>query len=174
MLRKILAVVLGVVAGSVFNMAIVTLSNAVYPLPAGLDPNDFEAFKAHVETHGLPTGALIMVLVAHAGGSFVSGFVCGLIAARSWYAAAVGWTVMDLWWPRHAADAAGPHLVCRGRYHSVRTSCAVGSQAGRRVEKRTLASHRSIVTVKDTTHGSSGRVIVTVLLPFSLPVVRTT
>ena len=89
MIRKILAVVLGIVAGSVFNMAVVTLSQAVYPLPEGLDPHDFEAFKAHVEANGLPTGALIMVLVAHAGGSFVSGFVCGLIASRSWYIAAV-------------------------------------------------------------------------------------
>ena len=89
MIRKILAVVLGIVAGSVFNMAVVTLSQAVYPLPEGLDPHDFEAFKAHVEANGLPTGALIMVLVAHAGGSFVSGFVWGLIASRSWYIAAV-------------------------------------------------------------------------------------
>jgi hypothetical protein len=89
MIRKILAVVMGIVAGGVFNMAMVTASHAVYPLPEGLDPNDFEAFKAHVEANGMPTGALIMVLVAHAGGSFVSGFVCGLIARRSWYVAAV-------------------------------------------------------------------------------------
>jgi hypothetical protein len=90
MIRKILAVVLGFVAGSAFNMAMVTASSAVYPLPEGIDPNDFDAFKAHVEAHGLATGALLMVLVAHAGGSLVSGFVCGLIAMRSWYAAAIG------------------------------------------------------------------------------------
>jgi hypothetical protein len=90
MIRKILAVVIGSVAGSAFNMAIVTLSHVVFPLPEGIDPNDFEAFKAHVQTNGMPTGALIMVLIAHAGGSFVSGFVCGLIAMRSWYVAAIG------------------------------------------------------------------------------------
>jgi len=45
-------------------------------------------FKAHVEAYGLPTGALIVALMAHAGGSFVSGFVCGVIAMRSWYVAA--------------------------------------------------------------------------------------
>jgi hypothetical protein len=89
MIRKILAVLMGIVAGGVFNMAIVTLSHAVYPLPEGLDPNDFDAFRAHVEANGMPTGALIMVLVAHAGGSFISGFVCGLIALRPWYVAAV-------------------------------------------------------------------------------------
>lgn len=90
MTRKILAVVLGFVAGSAFNMMMVMASSAVYPLPAGIDPNDFDAVKAHVTAHGWPTGALIMVLVAHAGGSFVSGFVCGLIAMRPWYAAAIG------------------------------------------------------------------------------------
>ena len=90
MIRKIMAVVIGIVAGGVFNMAMVTASHAVYPLPDGIDPNDFEALKAHVEVHGMPTGALIMVLVAHAGGSLVSGFVCGLIAMRSWCVAAIG------------------------------------------------------------------------------------
>jgi hypothetical protein len=94
MIRKILAVVIGLVAGGAFNMAMVTASQAVYPLPEGIDPNDFEAFKAHVEAHGMPTGALIMVLVAHAGGSLVSGLVCGLIAMRSWYVAAIGMGIL--------------------------------------------------------------------------------
>lgn len=95
MIRKTLAVLTGIVAGGVFNMAVVTLSHAVYPLPERLDPNDFDAFRAHVEANGIPTGAMIMVLVAHAGGSFVSGLVCGLIVWRSWYAAAV---VIGLLW----------------------------------------------------------------------------
>lgn len=90
MVRKIAAVVVGIIAGGVFNMAMVSASHMLYPLPEGTDPNDFEAFKAYVETHGLPTGALTMVLLAHAGGSFVSGLVCGLIAARSWTSAGIG------------------------------------------------------------------------------------
>ena len=88
MMRKILAFLLGGFAGGVFNMALVSVSHAVYPLPEGVDPNDFEVFRAYVEAHGLPTGALLMVLAAHAGGSFVSGCVCGLIAKRPWYLAA--------------------------------------------------------------------------------------
>ncbi|MEK6246714.1 MAG: hypothetical protein N2C12_00960 [Planctomycetales bacterium] len=88
MVRKILAVLLGILIGGVFNMAMVTVSNTIYPLPAGIDPNDFEAFTAYVEANGLPSGALLIVLVAHAGGSFVSGFACGLIARRTWYVAA--------------------------------------------------------------------------------------
>lgn len=88
MLRKILAIVLGMVIGSVVNMMFVQLSNSVYPLPEGVDPNDFEAFKAYVEAHGLPTGVLLIVLIAHAGGSFASGFVCGAIVKKPWYFAA--------------------------------------------------------------------------------------
>jgi hypothetical protein len=95
MIRKILAIVLGVISGGVFNMALVSVSHRIYPLPKGLDPNDFEAFRAHVEANGLPTGALVIVLLAHAGGSFVSGFVCGLIAARPWYLAA---TILGILW----------------------------------------------------------------------------
>ncbi len=95
MIRKILAILVGAIAGGVVNMALVTLSNVVYPLPEGIDPNDFEAFRAHVEAHGLATGALLIVLAAHSGGSFVSGFVCGLIAMRPWYLAAI---VLGLLW----------------------------------------------------------------------------
>ena len=64
MIRKILAFLLGGIAGGVFNMALVTVSHAVYPLPEGLDPNDFEELRAHVEANGMPTGAMIIVLVA--------------------------------------------------------------------------------------------------------------
>ena len=88
MIRRILAVVLGIVAGSLFNLAMVNISHAVYPLPEAVDPNDFDSFRAYVEANGLPTGAMILVLVAHAGGSFVSGFICGLVARRTWYLAA--------------------------------------------------------------------------------------
>jgi hypothetical protein len=88
MIRKIVAVVLGLIAGSVFNMALVRLSHAVYPLPEGIDPNDIEVFRDYVKTHGLPTGSWMIVLAAHAGGSLVSGLVCGVIAKRSWYLAA--------------------------------------------------------------------------------------
>jgi len=37
MIRKIVAVLIGVVAGSAFNMAMVSVSHAMYPLPEGID-----------------------------------------------------------------------------------------------------------------------------------------
>lgn len=56
MIRKILAIVTGIVLGGGFNLAMVMASHAVYPLPEGVDPNDFSAFRTHVIAHGLPTG----------------------------------------------------------------------------------------------------------------------
>lgn len=94
MKRKILAVLLGGIAGSIVNMALVFVSQAVYPLPDGIDANDFEALKAYVKANGLPTGALVIVLAAHSGGSFVSGLVCGWIA-RSWY---LGGMILGILW----------------------------------------------------------------------------
>lgn len=95
MIRKLVAFLLGGFAGGAFNMATVTLSHVMYPLPQGIDPNDFEAFKNYVAANGLPTGALVIVLLAHAGGSFVSGLVCGLIAKQSWY---VGAGILGVLW----------------------------------------------------------------------------
>jgi hypothetical protein len=90
MARNILAVVIGLFVGGAFNMALIEVSHSLYPLPEGLDPNDSEAFRAHLEANPMPIGALLVVLAAHAGGSLVSGFACGMIAMRSWYRAAMG------------------------------------------------------------------------------------
>ena len=69
MMRLSIAVVLAMIAGSIANMALITVSNSLYPLPDGINPQtDFEAFKTHVEANGLATGALLIVLAAHAGG----------------------------------------------------------------------------------------------------------
>ena len=77
MIRKVLAVLLGAIVGGAFNMALVAVSNAVYPLPSGVDPSDFEAFRAHVEANGLPAGALLIVLAAHAGAASSAGLSAG-------------------------------------------------------------------------------------------------
>jgi len=95
MLGKIVAVVLGVVAGSVVNMMLVSVSQMAYPLPDAIDPNDLEALKAYVEANGMAAGALLIVLLAHSGGSLVSGVVCGVIAQRAWY---LGATILGVIW----------------------------------------------------------------------------
>ena len=90
MARKITAVVVGFIAGNLFNAAFIIASILVFPLPDGVSPFTApEKFQEHVAENGLPTGALIFVLIAHAGGSFVSGLVCGLVAMRAWYVPAL-------------------------------------------------------------------------------------
>ncbi len=79
--RNILAVIAGLLVGSVVNMGLIMLSWAIYPLPEGTTPNDPEAFAAYVKS--LPAAALLIVLAAHAGGAFVGGFVASLIAKHS-------------------------------------------------------------------------------------------
>ena len=81
MARKFFAVVVGIVAGSVFNMALIMVSVAIYA-PEGLDFEDPDAMRAYVL--GLPVTALLIVLAAHGGGSFVGGAVCALVARQKW------------------------------------------------------------------------------------------
>lgn len=97
MARKITAIVVGIIAGMIFNMSFVLISQASYPLPEDIDPNDLEAQGEYRKENGWPMGALVLVLIAHAGGSLASGVVCGLIAMRNWTAAGLGlgifWTM---------------------------------------------------------------------------------
>ena len=82
MVRNIVAVIVGLIAGSAFNMAIIMVSWMLYPPPAGVDlMKDPEAMKAYVATLSLP--AILIVLVAHAGGALVGGLVASAIARRS-------------------------------------------------------------------------------------------
>ena len=94
MWRRIFAVVAGVIGGGIFNMLLVNASHILFPLPADVDPNDLESLKAYVTENGLPTGALVMILLAHSGGSFFSGFIGGLIVRRTWILAAIGFGIL--------------------------------------------------------------------------------
>lgn len=81
MIRCVLAVLGGVVAGSAFNMAVVMLSWAIYPPPEGANMSDPATMSAYVQS--LPLPAFLLILVAHAGGALVGGLVAALIARRS-------------------------------------------------------------------------------------------
>lgn len=81
MARCIVGVIGGAIAGSVFNMAVILLSWAVYPPPAGANLSDPATMSAHVQS--LPLPAFLIILVAHAGGALVGGLVAALIARRA-------------------------------------------------------------------------------------------
>jgi len=86
MSRNILAVVLALLAGALGVFLVESLSAFIYPPPADLDVADKEALAGFVEK--LPTGALVLILVAHALGSLAGGVVCALVARRVWYGGA--------------------------------------------------------------------------------------
>jgi hypothetical protein len=79
-IRSILSVIVGVLAGVVTIFLLELAGRQFYPPPAGLDPTDAEAFKAAVAA--APVGMLLSVLVAWAGGAFVGGGVAALLSER--------------------------------------------------------------------------------------------
>jgi hypothetical protein len=73
MLKKVLAVVAGLVAAIVIFMAFEHLKEHLYPLPHGIDRADHRAMSAYEES--LPTTALVLML----GGWVIGSFVCGVL-----------------------------------------------------------------------------------------------
>ena len=92
--RSILAIVVGVVIAPLTIMAVHQLSYLMYPLPAGFDPNNQEAWEALIRT--LPLGALVLVVVAWESGAVVGGALAAWIAGRAycWHAAIIGCWVL--------------------------------------------------------------------------------
>ena len=77
-MRNVFAVIVGLVIGMVANMALIMLNAVFYPMPEGMDMNDYEQLNAHIAT--LPTLAFILPLLAHLSQAFVGG----------WFAARLG------------------------------------------------------------------------------------
>jgi len=81
MIRNICAVLVGLVAGMVFNMLIVMLSTVLYPMPEGVGFNDREGLAAYIET--LPVTAFLIVMLAHLGQAFVGGWIAAIISRNA-------------------------------------------------------------------------------------------
>ena len=80
MIRSILTVVVGILAGSFAMFALEWVGHQLVPPPAALDLSNMEALKAYVAT--APPKVFIALLAAWAGGGFAGGFVAALLAAR--------------------------------------------------------------------------------------------
>ncbi len=78
-LRNVLAVLAGLIVGSIVNGGIITLSGYVLPPPVGVNPNDLESIKANIHLYG-PLHFLFP-FVAHALGTLVGALVAAKIAA---------------------------------------------------------------------------------------------
>lgn len=78
-LRNSVAVVVGVVLGSVVNMALVAVGPSVFPLPAGVDAADPKSLAAGA--HLLEPEHFVFPFLAHAAGTLVGAFVAHAIGA---------------------------------------------------------------------------------------------
>jgi hypothetical protein len=79
LLRNVLAVVAGIVIGGVVNMALITLSPSLIPLPAGVDATSAEGLSKAM--HLLEPRHFIMPFLAHALGTLAGALAAYLIAA---------------------------------------------------------------------------------------------
>ena len=80
MIRNVLAVLAGLAAGMVTNMALIMLNAYVlFPMPEGIDMNDPVQMNAYIAP--LPATAFILVLAAHLGQSFVGGWTAARLGA---------------------------------------------------------------------------------------------
>lgn len=78
-LKNVLAVVAGVVIGSIVNMGIIMISGSIIPPPEGGDITTMEGLKATM--HLFEPKNFIFPFLAHALGTLVGAFVATKIAA---------------------------------------------------------------------------------------------
>lgn len=78
MLRKILAVIVGIISGGLSVGIVQTIGHYFYPMPKGMKSDDMEAMKNYVET--APFMALFFVIISYSVAALVSGFVSTKIA----------------------------------------------------------------------------------------------
>ena len=88
--RNILAVIAGLVAGSLVNIALITLSPSLVPPPAGVDVTNAESLAAGI--HLFEPKHFLMPFLAHALGTLVGALVAYLVAAtyKARFAYAIG------------------------------------------------------------------------------------
>jgi len=81
MLRAITTTIIGVILGMMGMMAMHYLSMVFYPLPEGVTMEDAEALNKYMEI--APLGAMILVIVSHAMGSFIGALSATLLSQVS-------------------------------------------------------------------------------------------
>lgn len=92
MLKRLLGVILGLVAGAIIVALIEGLGHALWPPPAGTNLRDPEQLKALIPT--LPIGALLSVVAAWALGSFGGGWMAATISRDARMALVVAFVLL--------------------------------------------------------------------------------
>jgi len=80
-IRNTIAVVIGLVAGSLLNMSIILISGSIIPPPAGADLTTTEGLKAAMAL--MEPRHFIMPFLAHALGTFVGAFIAAKLATTN-------------------------------------------------------------------------------------------
>lgn len=88
MLRSVLGVVAGIIAGSIIVFVVESLGHGLFPTPIAIDKTDPEQMKRLVAV--TPLGAKLFVVFGWFAGAFGGG-IAALIVARRW--APVAWVV---------------------------------------------------------------------------------
>jgi hypothetical protein len=78
-IRNILAVIIGLVVGSGFNGAIISVGGNIIPPPAGFDTSTMEGLQAAMEIFELQH--FLFPFLAHAIGTFAGALVAGIVAS---------------------------------------------------------------------------------------------
>ncbi|MFD0962695.1 hypothetical protein [Pseudofulvibacter geojedonensis] len=79
--KNILAVIVGIVIGGMFNMGLIMISGSIIPPPGGVDPSNMESLKANI--HLFEAKHFIFPFIAHALGTLVGAFLTTKIAATN-------------------------------------------------------------------------------------------
>ena len=76
--RNILALLVGIVAGSCFNMGVLEIGSKLIPAPEGVDIGNFESIKTQI--HLYQPNQFLFPFLAHALGTFTGVWVFMLLA----------------------------------------------------------------------------------------------
>jgi len=80
LIRSVLSVLAGLIAGYVLITVFEIAGTMVYPLPPGVDPANMEALRAMVDQ--IPAGAFVFIIAGWGVGTFAGAWLAGRIATR--------------------------------------------------------------------------------------------
>ncbi len=78
MIRKYLSIFVGIVSGVIVLFLIELIGHLIFRPPNNIDYTDIEALKQH--TKNAPVFIFIMLIIAYSIGSFIGGFIAGLLS----------------------------------------------------------------------------------------------
>jgi hypothetical protein len=81
MLRNVLAVIAGLIAGSIVNMGLVMLGSSLVSPPAGVDMTNMESIKA--SAHLFEAKHFLFPFLGHAAGTLVGALTASLVGVSS-------------------------------------------------------------------------------------------